>query len=91
MENLVENLWIVLKKHVTDALEIASKRAILKTTEVAGDFERTGMTDKITSKSNNSLTPAQIKEFNESSLAMPKERYVSPETRRKIIDELRSI
>lgn len=49
------------------------------------------MTDKITSKSNNLLTPAQIKEFNESSLVMPKERYVSPETRRKIIDELRSI
>ena len=40
---------LILQKSATDALKIASKRAIKETAEAAGDLVRNNIADKITS------------------------------------------
>ena len=76
------------KKSATDALKIASKRAIQKTAEATGDLVGNEIADKITSISKN---PASEPHSNAVSNEIPKERYISPQERQKIIDELRLI
>ena len=61
----------------------SAKRAIQKTAEVTGDLIGNKIADKITS--------ASKKSQNEVNNEMPKERYISPKERQKIIDELRLI
>ena len=77
------------KKSATDALKIASKRAIQKTAEATGDLVRNKIAEKITSISKKpaSEPPRSNAVCNE----IPKERYISPQERQKIIDELRLI
>ena len=75
------------KKSATDALKTASKRAILKTAKANGDLIGNKIVDRITkisktSPQNNSVT-------NEEEILG--ERYISPEERQKIIDDLRLI
>ena len=79
------------KKSTTDAIKTASKRAIQKTAEATGDLIGNKIADKITSISNKT----SAKEFHnydeteeDAELATPKKRYISPEERQKIIDEL---
>ena len=74
------------KKSATDAFKIASKRAIQKTAEATGDLIGNKIADKITSYSKN---PANETHSNDVSDEIPKERYISPQERQKIIDELR--
>ena len=76
------------KKSATDALKIASKRAIQKTAEASGDLVGNFTADKITSISK---TPASEPNSNAVSNEISKERYISPQERQKIIDELRLI
>ena len=76
------------KKSATDALKIASKRAIQKTAEATGDLVGNEIADKITSISKN---PASEPHSDAVSNEIPKERYISPQERQKIIDELRLI
>ena len=76
------------KKYATDALKTASKRAIQKTAEATGDLVGNKIADKITSISK---TPASESQSNEVSNEIPKERYISPQERQKIIHELRLI
>ena len=64
------------KNSTTDAIKTASKIAIQKTAEAAGDLIGNNIADKITEKSSKELD-------------IPKERYVSPEKRQQIIDELK--
>ena len=74
------------KKSATDAIKTASKRAIQKTAEATGDLIGNKIADKITcvskKKSNNN---------NDVELATHKKRYISPEERQQIIDELRLV
>ena len=68
-------------------LKLLQKKAIQKTAEATGDLIRNKITDKIrrvskTSPQNNSKT-------NENEIL--RERYIFPEERQKIIDDLRLI
>ena len=75
------------KKSATDAIKTASKRAIQKTAEAAGDLIGNKIADKITSiskkKSDNKDDDVE--------LTTPEKRYISPEERQQIIDELRLV
>ena len=86
------------KKSATDAIKTASKRAIQKTAEATGDLIGNKIADKITAKpSPKDVTSASKKsqngeiQSNEVNNEIPKERYISPKERQKIIDELRLI
>ena len=68
------------KQSATDALKTASKRAIQKTAEGTGDL----IADKITR-----VSKASPKNNSETSKEMLREKYISPELRQKVIDDLR--
>ena len=72
------------KKSVTNAFKIASKRAIQKPAEATGDLIGNKIADKITSYSKK---PSNEQHSNDVSNEIPKERYISPQERQKIIDE----
>ena len=74
------------KKSAAHAIKSASKRAIQKTAEEAGDLIGNKIADEITSVSRKSLKELHSEETNNE---IPKERYISPEEREQIIDELR--
>ena len=76
------------KKPATDVLKIASKRAMQKTAEATGDLVGNEIANKITSISKK---PASEPHSNSASNEIPKETYISPQERQKIIDELRLI
>ena len=87
---MVKNVLIVLKKSTTEAIKTASKRAIQKTAEATGDLIGNKITDKITSVSkkpsiNNNNDNENVE------LTSHKKRYVYPEERQQIINELRLI
>ena len=80
------------KKSTTDAIKTASKIAIQKTVEATGDLISNKIADKITSVSKksskelpNDETEADVER------ATTKKRYISPEERQQIIDELRLV
>ena len=76
------------KKSATDAVKTASKRAIQKTAEATGDLTGNKIADKITSVSKKKSN----KDNNDDvELAAHKKRYISPEERQQIIDELRLV
>ena len=74
------------KKSATDAIKTASRRAIQKTAEAIGDLIGNKITDKVTNVSKQSN-----KELPREELNTHKKRYVSPEERKQIINELRLI
>ena len=73
-------------KSTTNVIKIASKRAIQKTAEAAGDLIGNKIADEITSVSKKSAKELQN---NETEIgverASPKKRYISPEERQQII------
>ena len=77
------------KKSTTDAIKTASKRAIQKTAEATGDLIGNKTADKITSiskkKSNNNNNDEDVE------LTTHKKRYICPEERQQIINELRLV
>ena len=82
------------KKSTKDAIKTASKRAIQKTAEATGDLIGNKIADKITSVSkkkstkelhNNDETEEDVE------ITTHKKRYISPEERQQIIDELRLV
>ena len=77
------------KNSATDAIKTTSKRAIQKTAEATGDLVGIKIADKITSaskkKSDNNNNNDDVE------LTTPKKRYISPEERQQIIDELRRV
>ena len=89
--SIVKNLLIVLKKSVTHAIKTASKRAIQKTAEVTGDLIGNKIADKITRASKKYPKEFHSKELpsNNAINEIAKERYISPQGRKQIIDELR--
>ena len=82
------------KKSTTDAIKTASKRAIQKITEATGDLIGNKIADKITSvskkKSTKELPNDETKE-EDVEITTPKKRYISPEERQQIIEELRLV
>ena len=69
-----------------------SKRAIQKTAEANGDLTGNKIADKITSVSKSSTKELPNDETEvDAEKATPKERYISPEERQQIIDELRLV
>ena len=71
-----------------DTLKIASKRAIQKTAEATADLVGYKIADKITSYSKKCSDRSTELNSNESNNKIPKERYISPQERQKVIDEL---
>ena len=69
----------------TDVLKTALEKPIQKTAETAGDFIGNKIADKITSVSKTSPRNNLVTNKDE----IPREMYISPEKRQKIIDDLR--
>ena len=74
------------KKSATDALKIASKRANQKTAEATGDLVGNTIANKITSISKKPTSEPHPNVVNNE---IPKEKYICPQERQKIADELR--
>ena len=77
------------KKSATDAIKTASKRAIQKTAKATGDLVGNKIADKITSVSKKSTK--KLPTIDEDVELTTHKRYISPEEREEIIDELRLI
>ena len=69
----------------TDVLKTALEKPIEKTAETAGDIIGNKIADKITSVSKTSPRNNLVTNKDE----IPREMYISPEKRQKIIDDLR--
>ena len=81
-----QKLLDTAKKSTTDAIKTASKRAIQKTAEATGDLIGNKIADKITTVSKK---PSNNNDNNKDlELTTHKKRYISPEERQQIIDEL---
>ena len=85
-------------KSTTGAIKTASKRAIQKTAETAGDLNGNKTADKITSISKKPAMKLHSKELPNNNnndedveITAPQKRYISPEKRQQIIDELRLV
>ena len=82
------------KKCSTDAIKTASKRAIQKTAGATGDLIGNKTADKITSvskKSNNNNDNNDNNYNEDEEITTNKKRYISPEERQQINNELRLI
>ena len=77
------------KQSATDAIKTSSKRVIQKTAEATGDLIGNKIANRITKVSKNSQQNNSETVTNEHDKEIPKERYVSPEERQEIIDQLR--
>ena len=82
------------KKSTADAIKTASKTVIQKPAEATDDLIGNKIADKITivpkKKSTKELTNDETKE-EDLEIPTPKKRYISPEEREQIIDELRLV
>ena len=78
------------KKSATDTIKTASQQVIQKTAEATGDLVGNKMADKITSISKKSTKKLPTIDEDEE-LSTHKKRYISPEERQQIIDELRLV
>ena len=83
---MVKSVFETQKKSTTNAIKTASERTIQKTAEATSDL----IGDKVIAKITSVSKKPQNNEVNDK-LEAPKERYISPEKRRKIIDELRLV
>ena len=85
-----QKLLYSAKKSTKDGIKTASKGAIQKTAEATGDLIGNKISDKITSVSKKSAKGLQNNESEvDVKRVTPKKRYISPEERQEIIDELR--
>ena len=79
------------KKSATDAIKTASKRAIQKTAEATGDLIGNKTADKITSVLKKKLSNNNNNNEADEEITTHKKRYITPEERQQIINELRLI
>ena len=84
------------KKSTADAIKTASKRAIQKTAEATGDLIGNKIADKITSVSKKKSAKElhnndETKEQEDAEITTHKKRYISPDEKQQIIDELRLV
>ena len=73
------------KKSANEAIKIVSKKAVQKTPEATGDLIGNKIADKITSISKKPVKDEDVE------IAAHKKRYISPEERQQIINELRLV
>ena len=73
-----------------DFATIAGKKIVHKSAEATGDLIENKIADKITAKPSKKSQNEEI-QSNEVNNEIPKERYIPPKERQKIIDELRLI
>ena len=77
------------KKSTTDAIKTASKRAIQKTVEATDNLTGNEIADKITSVSKKPSNNNSNNNNNEDlEITAHKKKYISPEERQQIINEL---
>ena len=89
-----QKLFDSAKKSTTDAIKIASKRAIQKTAEATGDIIGKNIADKIRSISKKpvkELPNNDEREARNMEITTHKKRYTSPEERQQIIGEWRLV
>ena len=80
------------KKSTADVIKTASKRAIQKTVEGTGNLICNKIADKITSVSKKSNKELQNNKTEvDEKRATIKKRYISPEERQQVIEELRLV
>ena len=80
------------KQSTTDVIKTASKRAIQKTAEATGDLIGNKIADKITSVSKKKSNNNNNNNNNDGvDLTSHKKRYISPEERQQIINQLRLV
>ena len=79
------------KTSATDAIKTASKRAIQKTAEATGDLVGNKIADKIKSVSKKKSDNNNNNNNDDVELTTHQKRYISPEERQQIIDELRLV
>ena len=88
-----QKLFDSAQKSTMDAVKIASKKAIQKAAEETGDLIGNEMADKITTVSKSSAKHSmELHSKNDDAnneIEAPRRRYISPEERQQIIDELR--
>ena len=92
--NYGQKLLDSAKKSTADAIKTASKRAIQKTAEANGDLIDNKIAEKITSVSNKKTAkelPNEETKEQDVAITSHKKRYISPEKRQQIIDELRLV
>ena len=78
------------KTSAKDAIKTASKRSIQKSAEATGDLVGNKIADKMTSVSKKCTKELPI--INEyAELTTPQKRFISPEERQPIIDQLRLV
>ena len=85
-----QKLLDTAKKSTTDAIKTGSKIAIKPTAEATADLIGNKIADKITNVSKRSSRHSQNDDAN-NEIEAPEERYISPEKRQQIIDELRLV
>ena len=78
-------------KPTTDAIKTASKRAIQKTAEATGDLIGNKIADKITFVSKKKSSKQLPNDEIDLEIATHKKRYISPEERKQVIEELRLV
>ena len=88
-----QKMFDTAKKSTADAIKTASKIAIQKTLEATGDLIGNKIADKITSisKKSNKDLPNNDEKEEDMEITTHKKRYISPEERQRIIDELRLV
>ena len=86
--NTVKNLTDTAIKTGKDFTTIAGKKIVHKSAEATGDLIGNKIADKITAKPSKKSQNEKIKS-NEVNNKIPRERYILPKERQKIIDELR--
>ena len=81
------------KNCTTDAIKTASKRAIQKTAGATGDMIGNKIADKITTVSQKKSTKELPNDETEEDveIATPNKRYIFPEERKQIVEELRLV
>ena len=83
------------KKSTADAITTASKRAIPKTAEATGDLIGNKIANKIKKQKTNKKSTRKLPRNDETEedveITTHKKRYISPEERQQIIDELRLV
>ena len=87
-----QKLLDIAKKSTTDAIKTASKRAIQKTAEATGDLIGNKIANKISvSKKSTKESHNNDETEEDMEITTHKKRYISPEERQEIIDELRLV
>ena len=85
-----QNFFDRAKKSANEARKIASKRAVQKIAEAAGDLISNKIADKITCISKKTVKELPINN-EDVEIIIHKKIYISPEERQQIIDELRLV